>query len=69
MGNSHLVDAEREVALRLFSQLGDESKAKFLAWVRWACNDGCPETDPRNNDPYWARLAAFQAKRAQEAGG
>lgn len=61
VGNPDISAKEETEALDIYKTLSREAQIKFLAWCRWACDDGSSETDPRKTDPYWLQFEALQA--------
>lgn len=41
---------------QLFELLSPDLQRRCLPVIKWMACDGRPETDPRNNDPWWAEF-------------
>lgn len=46
-------EAEISECMEIFRKLSPEGKKAAIAIAKWLLDDGRPETDPRNDDPYW----------------
>ncbi len=46
-------EAEISECMEIFRRLSPEGKKAAIAIAKWRVADGRPETDPRNDDPYW----------------